>query len=265
MNLTLSRPVFWQIAVIAALAVSTSSRASGALLSRGNGMVYNDILDITLVVDPTYARTEFAANPGRIGEIIAAVGAVDGHTLIAADFVASTGRMSWWGAMAWVDQLTYGGFSDWRLTKADPAFRPDVFGHAVGGTTNELGQLYFDELGGIAGSGATGVSVQTLGDPDLAKFANLQDWVYRQTGHPAPSVPAGGSPDPTRAWDFHFGTFYRGWQFSFPKSNANFYALAVRDGDVVPEPPTVFLVVLAGLAAAVQRIATLTARHRGIA
>lgn len=210
------------------------SNVQASLFDRGNGLIYDDVLDVTWLSNANYAQTEFAANPNRINEIIDAVGSVAGHTLSAYDFVALSGRMSWWGAVAWADQLVFGGYSDWRLPTADASCAYNY--HCTG---NEMGQLYYDELGGTAGFGASGTFVGSSGDADLSKFTNIQSWVYWETGAVDPGSPA----DAARGWDFHLGNYYRGYQFSFPKTNTNFNAWAVRDGDIsaVPVPAAAWL------------------------
>ena len=70
-----------------------SGVTNAALWDRGGGLIYDDVLDITWLQDANYAQTS-------------------GHD--------SDGYMTWWGAMAWADQLVYQGYEDWRLPQTLP-------------------------------------------------------------------------------------------------------------------------------------------------
>jgi len=63
--------------------------ANATLWDRGNGLIYDDVLDITWLQDTSYARTS-----GYI------------ETL---PYYISYGQIHWPQAMTWADQLTYGG------------------------------------------------------------------------------------------------------------------------------------------------------------
>jgi hypothetical protein len=67
--------------------------ANAALYDRGNGLIYDDILKVTWLQDASYAKTS-------------------------GDHISPW--MSWNDATAWVDQLTYLGYTDWRLPKVLP-------------------------------------------------------------------------------------------------------------------------------------------------
>lgn len=125
------------LSVLAFTAALGFSGAAGAtLFDRHNGMIYDSGLNITWLWNANYAATELT--DVRRDEIIAAVstanptpsylvlpGTTDPYALSASDFYTDsggnyTGRMSWWGAMAWADQLVYGGYDDWRLPTVTP-------------------------------------------------------------------------------------------------------------------------------------------------
>jgi hypothetical protein len=217
-------------------AVTLAIPAQATLLGRdinGNGVLttannavylYDDVANITWLLDANYAATEL--NDARRNQIIAEVGSVDGHTLVATDFLKSgtsyTGRMNWWGATAWADQLSYGGFANWSLPKTTGV---NCFGYEC--TNSQMGDLY-EQLGDSYSS-------------MTAVFDNVQSYVYWSgTGY---------APYPDAAWDFSSRYGYQG----YGTKDYQFYALAVRPGDVaaasVPEPETLLLAftALAGL------------------
>lgn len=224
--------------------------AAAALFARAGGMVYDSDLDITWLADANYAMTEFAENPGRIDEIIAtanAAGGIDGHLLTTAGITPdfdTAGNMTWWGAMAWAEQLHYGGYSDWRL----PVRYDNSCGGGTGNgnancTNSEMGHLFYTELGGTFGQNVT-----SSGDPDLALFSNIPD----STDHWSSTQISG-----TNATVF---SFFFGYQGSFTKDTGIFQAWAVRDGDVAvaPVPPALWLFgsALAGLLSTRRRSVT---------
>ena len=74
--------------------VFTSLSSHAALYDRGNGLIYDDVLDITWLQDANYAKTS-------------------GY-----DF---DGRLNWYDALEFVDQLEIGSFTEWKLPSAgDP-------------------------------------------------------------------------------------------------------------------------------------------------
>jgi len=113
--------------------LSVHGTAQGALYDRGGGLIYDSVLNVTWLQDASYAATELS--DARVSEIVTAVNAASpswlgGHVMTASDFYKSgssyPGYMSWWGAMAWADQLSvYDGvrgvtWSDWRLPTVNP-------------------------------------------------------------------------------------------------------------------------------------------------
>jgi hypothetical protein len=122
--------------------------------------------------------------------------------------------LDWSQAMSWAAGLNVDGITGWRL--------PTTPGTTIGyKDEGEMGYLYYDELGNVAGGPLS----------NKGPFTDLQPWVY-WSGTDFP-------PNPVFAWDFHF---YDGWQTDDVKDQG-FYAWAVRDGDVgaVPEPATMLL------------------------
>ena len=208
------------------LGISTSSQAS--LIDRGNGLLYDNVLDITWLQDANYARTSH---------------------YVGAD---SSGKMDWATATTWAADLVFGGYSDWRLASNSPVNGSSFnYNFAVNGSTDysynitspksELSYMYYVNLDlkgyvdatgksqpdvvGIFRDGTTDVGLQD--DVDLVK--NLQSNLYWSgTKYAA----AAGN-----AWIF--GTF-NGLQYQNDNSDL-FNAWAVRPGDVaiVPAPAPV--------------------------
>jgi len=162
------------------------------------------------------------------------------------EYVSTTtdGRMSWVNAITWVANLSFTDgvnvYDNWRLPTT---LQPDescgsnigsnvYFG--LGCTGSEMGHMFYSVLGGTAGQ-----SILTSSDPDLAKFTNLQNWMYWSESVYAP-YPA------EHRWEFNM---YDGSQFSDPRIYG-WHAWAVSDGDVgiaaIPEPET-YAMMLAGL------------------
>lgn len=137
------------------------------------------------------------------------------------------GAMTWANAVSWADNLTFGGYTDWRLPTSDvtcPMADPQY-----NCTGSEMGHLWYVELGNIAGDVT----------PNVGNFGNMQNYAYWSGTTYA--------PDASKAWGFNID---QGDQFFGGKQNALF-AMAVRPGDVtaaVPEPAT-YALMLAGLGA----------------
>lgn len=69
--------------------LGSSFSLNAALYNRGNGMLYDNVLDITWITDAGLARnTHFDT-------------------------------LDWWVASQWASDLVYGGYSDWRLPSMD--------------------------------------------------------------------------------------------------------------------------------------------------
>ena len=227
---------------VACLFVVISSSSHAALYDRGNGLIYDDVLDVTWMQDANYAHTSGYAAANAVGSL------GSGSTNIQAD-----GRMGWAAANAWADQLVYGGFEDWRLASVGTA--PTYAGYDI--TSGELGHMFYinlDNLSWLQTGGACFTAPEyclkniyfTDGDSgDIASFLNLQSSYYWYgeegwLGDPDDADAGGG-------WGFFFT---EGWQFDANKVDS-WYGWAVRDGDVstVPVPAAAWLFgsALAGL------------------
>ncbi|MBI5659432.1 MAG: DUF1566 domain-containing protein [Nitrosomonadales bacterium] len=202
----------------------SANGANAALVSVLNGdAVYDTDLNVTWL-----ANTNLAAS-NTFG--VSGVG------------ITWDGRMTWNTAQSWIGAMNtanYLGFNDWRLPttlQPDASCSDQWFGisSGYGCTGSEMGHLFYNELGGVAGS-----SVLSSGDPDLALFQNGHPYYYYWSGTEY-------AANHDNAWSF--GT-NGGYQYS---SNKDSYRLAwaVRPGNsaavsAVPEPET-YAMLLAGL------------------
>jgi hypothetical protein len=80
---------------VMALAASESTKAG--LIDRGNGLIYDNVLDVTWAQDIALSSTLGAPH-----------------------------IFNWYGAKAWVDQLVYRGYDDWRVAHSQAHQRRQV-------------------------------------------------------------------------------------------------------------------------------------------
>jgi hypothetical protein len=208
--------------------------ANAGLIDRGNGMIYDDVLDVTWLQNANLAGT----------------------------------LMNWSDSVAWADNLSHGGFDDWRLTKVYDEGNNGCVWSVTGGTDcgynvntsftdgngdtffSELAYMFYENLGNVAYYDTNGISAQAGWDSlnssftdaltgDTVSFENLYRNVYWSGTEYAPST--------DNAW--HFNT-YLGYQSPSSKDDG-LYAWAVRDGDVVaqevsevPEPASIAIFAL---------------------
>lgn len=217
------------------LAMAATQSADAELIDRGNGMIYDSVQDITWLQDANYAKTEFASNPNRINEIIATVRTVSGHVLAPGDFNPTNGRMSWWGALAWADQLVFGGFDDWRLPDM---VQPDLtcqlqagdfsYGHLC--QASEMGYLFYNYLND-PNLGNAVIGVKKMGNQVTVNGITLQNiqphhWTSMENWL-----------DVNNAFFFPFNG--QGLATNLKSALQVQGAWAVRDGDVLPPPAPV--------------------------
>ncbi|WP_442498540.1 hypothetical protein [Methylobacter sp. sgz302048] len=205
-----------------------------ALIDRGNGLLYDDMLDITWLQDANYAKTS-------------------GYDV--------DGKMEWSRATAWADNLVYGGYSDWRLASNTPingsSFNYTLKydgssdrGYNITSPYSELAYMYYANLDlkssfstsatsqedyGIFGNGTyNGTNIISFGQNDVGLVKNLQAYYYWS-----------GTNVPNSAYVWAFNNA-NGDQIYSDKTK-QFYAWAVRDGDVagsasaVPVPAALWL------------------------
>ena len=211
-----------------ALVFGVAGTANSSLIDRGGGLIYDDVLDITWLQDANYAQTS-GYDPDGI--------------------------MNWDDAVAWADQLVYGGYDDWRLPHVFPV-SGDNYNHNQsvdgssdegvnvsapdsaypGSTGSEMAYMYYNNLDNLGYMDVYGNRRESggWGLHNTGPFINLQDYTYYWSGT---SVVI----DPPRAWHFNFKN---GDQSRDLKNEFTYYAWAVRDGDstsVVPLPPAIWL------------------------
>ena len=205
---------------VAAVMVALTGAAQAALVDRGGGMIYDTTRNITWLADMNYAGTS-------------------GHT---GTGVNANGTMTWDAAVAWANNLVYGGYDDWRLPTVNPSDTSCTGGFAVGigynCTGGELSGLFVTDLGNKAGESVrnrVGDTAEQIAN--LALFNNLQSYDYWSGTEYERNA--------TFAWYFDAR---EGLQLHGRDKGGALYAVAVRPGDVaarVPEPQTLALALLA--------------------
>ncbi len=223
--------------------------ANAALIDRGNGLIYDSVLDITWLQDANYIQTQG---------------------------LDSDGWVNWHTAQAFVDTFVYAGHDLWRLPTVSPVnggteFDPNRSNNgttdygtartetsttqggwrdASGNPTSELGHMFYvnlKNLGDCAPSDAApgGCSTQLgAGLSNTGPFDNLQEDRYFT------DVEADGN-----AWYLDFDS---GYQWRIGASNSA-YVWPVHPGDIgaapipVPGAAVLFGSGLAGLAGCARR------------
>jgi hypothetical protein len=192
-----------------ALACSfTIGSAVGALHDRGQGMIYDDVLDITWLADVAHRQ--------RVHPIY------------------HFGDIQWDEALNRAADLVYSGYTDWRLPSA---FNRDGSGPCVGFNcvATELGHMYYNNMGATAGTSVLAGS----NSANLALFENLED------AHIIWTSTAGVSPTCSAECAYAF-IMTRGDQVLTTRFDPG-HAWYVRDGDVapIPEPKSYVLILFA--------------------
>ncbi|HEY7497039.1 MAG TPA: DUF1566 domain-containing protein [Vicinamibacterales bacterium] len=200
-------------------------RGEAALIDRGGGLIYDDVLNVTWLQDAQFAQTS-------------------GY--------AQFGRLNWADANAWAAGLEYYDsvrgitWNDWRLptTVNDPS----SLGYDTNGLNSELAYMYYVNLG-YAPNLEHDRFAPAPTSSNYNPFVNL---AYR--GYWSETMGPQG-----QAWMFHF--HFGSTELDGPNDEQRIWA--VRDGDVaaiasqsVPEPTTLaFLGVgLAGFLSRKRRI-----------
>ena len=210
----------------------TTLNAHAALTSTDGGLgVYDSGINATWTSDANLLGTWEAADPSIISTIVtaeaAAINTAYGYSLSAINDFGTSGRVTWYGAQAYVDYLNkidYGNSTQWALpTTVDSN---SSFGYPSP-SSSQLAELFYSELGGTAGGSI----------PTNSLFTNEQTYVYWSGTEYA--------ANPYGAWGFNT---VNGFQYDVSKGN-QFYAWAVSPGQVsaaVPEPSIAWML-LTGL------------------
>lgn len=222
----------------------TTSTAKASLFDRGNGLIYDDVSNITFTSDANLFKTQADGNANLINQIIAANNGIvhdtpnvydtapnsGSYTLKTTDFTylnTINGQMNWWGAKAWIgylNKINYDGYNNWSLPTIDPTDKAH----------SQMGELFYNELGGVYLSSITFVNSHNA---NYNLFSNVQSYGYWSSNEFLP--PFAAFNDAMGAWVFKLDN---GLQGSTNKTCCE-YAWAVRSGDVsaVPVPGAVWL------------------------
>ena len=154
-----------------------------------------------------------------------------------ADANAAGTIMNWADANAWAAGLDVDGVTGWRLpdtlqpdTSCDSQYGVSSWG--LNCTGSEMGNLFYNVLGGSAGT-----SITTTHNANYDLFSNVQSsWYWSATEY---------APDTLGAWYFGMSVGSQSFTYktdSYYKTDLN-YAWAVQSGDVsaVPVPAAVWL------------------------
>lgn len=203
---------FHQVGMLAVLLMGLTGSVQATFYDRGGGMIYDSDHNLTWLKDANYAQTSgFDAD----------------------------GLMDWQTANDWANNLTIGGYTDWRLWQFSAGLSNDaIYCYGIGCNSGELADLYF----GLGGGSSDPLAINHTSNYEL--FYNVKSNVYwSSVKSPGYWNDLGTSfiYSDNHAW--MYATVYLGSQMSNPISTEA-YAWAVRDGDVaatVPEPNTLWL------------------------
>ena len=112
-----------------------SGNSHAILIDRGGNMVYDTDLNVTWIADFDFFRTQAISDPNLIYKLISntpqdsiaksiyssyrTYGGAGSYALANVDFNVGTSdslsTLSWYGTEAWLNQLEYRGYSDWRI------------------------------------------------------------------------------------------------------------------------------------------------------
>jgi MYXO-CTERM domain-containing protein len=117
------------------------------LFDRGNGLIFDDVLNVTWLADWNFARTSQ---------------------------YDTDGNMTWDSAMTWAETLVYAGHTNWRLPTAINIDGSGPCGPSLNCAGSELGHMFYKNWAAIPGqdfSSAANVDY-------LALFRNVGSIIY---------------------------------------------------------------------------------------
>ncbi len=196
---------------------------NAALYDRGNGLIYDSVLNITWLQDANYAKTS-------------------GYT---STIGFNNGFMTPQESTDWVSQLNYGGFDNWRLPTVGN--NPQAGWGIIGG---ELGYMNTVNLGNpnAKDDGCNNNPSRCLENTgfidgstgEYVSFLNIKSNYWYSDYNPEASAAQGYE----MYWTYNFDG---GVQLSYHSGN-RFAAWAVSDGDISTVPiPAAFWLFSAGL------------------
>lgn len=204
-----------------------SAMSDAALINRGSGLIYDDVLDITWMQDANYSITSGAS---------------------------ASGFYNFAEASNWVDNLVFSGYDDWRLPTINPLNGTNFdFGFSFDGSTdrgfnqdpstNELGHMFANNLGNTSYFSAAGVPLQAGSETFKSSFIDGETGALFNISDIAINYWTGVVDDPifNAAWGFNFQTFggVATGESQLLSKQSQLNVWAVRDGDVksVITPP----------------------------
>ena len=206
--------------------------AQAGLIGGGGEAVYDDVSKISWAADANLLGT-LEASQGYDNIVQAIIADSNGvikttpnfydlsgsHHLSTSDFSSTDlGRTDWWGAKAFINYLNaiaYAGVSHWALPRT-----PDNSSSGGQGIiTSQLGELYYNEIGGIPEA-----AISDTHNANYNLFSNVKSYVYwSDTEY---------SSYPLYAWVLNT---INGSQGGYDKIGLN-YAWVVTSDTVVPAP-----------------------------
>ncbi|GBL05455.1 DUF1566 domain-containing protein [Glaciecola sp. KUL10] len=197
-----------------------SMMTNAALINRGNGMIYDDVLDVTWLQDANYARTSG---------------------------FDSDGLVSWTSANTWVQNLNFGGYSDWRLPAITPingsSFNTGFSfngttdrGYNISPNTNELLYMFEINLGNASVFNPNGIFAGNINPAFNASFIDGESGLTYSFENIAASYwnDVIDTPFVNAAWGVNFKTSsdVSIGETALFVSASNLGIWALRDGDV---------------------------------
>ena len=187
--------------------VVISSASHAALYDRGNGLIYDDVLDITWMQDANalalfenYSSSDYKATSG------------DAHNLIS--------------------DLIYSGYDDWRLPSVGSAPRVGYDQY-----TGELGHMFFHNLGNT--TGLDNVSFSDATDGSTMSFLNVQQYAYMYSEYYSGNV--------NLSWVFNMSDGYQYFDELYYSGNGALWAVRDGDSIPIPATAWLFGSAIAGL------------------